>query len=66
MLRMQKPGERLMTMVVVNSGACGFTVKVTAAKGKERTIAVTLDTACEMVQKMLEDIAIWTMSEKKR
>lgn len=46
-----------MTTVVVQSGACGFKVTITAEKGKERTIAVSLDTACEMVQKMLGDIA---------
>jgi len=46
-----------MTTVVVNSGACGFTVTITAEKGKEKKIAVALDTACEMVQKMLADIA---------
>jgi hypothetical protein len=46
-----------MTTVVVNSGACGFTVTVTAEKGKERTISLSLDTACEMVQEMLGDIA---------
>jgi pentose-5-phosphate-3-epimerase len=46
-----------MTKVVVNSGACGFTVTVKAEKGKERTISLSLDTACEMVQKMLGDIA---------
>ena len=46
-----------MTKVVVNSGACGFTVTVKAEKGKERTISLSLDTACEMVQKMLSDIA---------
>ena len=46
-----------MTTVVVNSGACGFTVTVKAEKGKDRTIAVFLDTTCEMVQKMRGDIA---------
>jgi hypothetical protein len=46
-----------MTTVVVNSGACGFTVTVKAEKGKERTISLSLDTACEMVQGMLGDIA---------
>jgi hypothetical protein len=30
---------------------------VKAEKGKERKIAVSLDTACEMVQKMRDDIA---------
>jgi hypothetical protein len=47
-----------MTKVVVNSGACGFTVTITAEKGKEKKIVVALDTACEMVQKMLADIAL--------
>lgn len=46
-----------MTTVVVNSGACGFTVTIKAVKGKEKKIALSLDTACEMVQKMLADIA---------
>ena len=46
-----------MTKVVVNSGVCGFTVTVKAEKGKERTISLSLDTACEMVQGMLGDIA---------
>ena len=46
-----------MTKVIVNSGACGFTVTIKAEKGKDRTIADSLDTACEMVQKMQGDIA---------
>ena len=46
-----------MTKVVVNSGACGFTVTVKAEKAKERTISLSLDTACEMVQGMQGDIA---------
>jgi len=46
-----------MTRVIVNSGACGFTVTITVEKRKEKKIAVSLDTACEMVQKMFEDIA---------
>ena len=46
-----------MTKVVINSGACGFTVIITAEKGNEKKIVVALDTACEMVQKMLADIA---------
>jgi hypothetical protein len=46
-----------MTKVIVNPGACGFTVTITAEKGKEKKISVSLDTACEMVQKMRADIA---------
>jgi 4-hydroxy-3-methylbut-2-enyl diphosphate reductase IspH len=46
-----------MTKVVVNSGACGFTVAVKAEKGSDKKVLVFLDTACEMVRKMQEDIA---------
>jgi hypothetical protein len=46
-----------MTTVVVNSGACGFSVTIKAEKGKEKKIALFLDTPCEMVQKMLADIS---------
>jgi hypothetical protein len=46
-----------MTTVVVNSGACGFTVTIQADKGKDKKVLISLDTACEMVQKMLADIA---------
>src|SRR5512143_2995488 len=46
-----------MTTVVVNSGACGFTITRKAKKGKEKMIAISMDTDCEMVQKMLADIA---------
>jgi len=47
-----------MTKVLVNSGACGFMVTITVEKGNDKKIAVSLDTSCEMVQKMLVDIAI--------
>jgi hypothetical protein len=46
-----------MTKVIVNSGACGFTVSITAEKGKDKKILISLDTACEMVKKMQGDIA---------
>jgi hypothetical protein len=49
--------KRHMTTVIVNSGACGFTITIKAKKGKEKKIDLSLDTACEMVQKMLADIA---------
>ena len=47
-----------MTKVIVNSGACGFTVTIRAEKGTGGKIAVSLDTDCAMVKKMLEDIAV--------
>jgi hypothetical protein len=46
-----------MTKVIVNSGACGYTITITAEKGKEKKIAISLDSACEMVKKMLADIS---------
>jgi hypothetical protein len=46
-----------MTKVIVNSGACGFTVTITAEKGMEKRVLIFLDTACEMVRKMQTDIA---------
>ncbi len=45
-----------MTKVIVNAGACGFTVTITAKKTKDKKIDVSLDTECEMVKKMQEDI----------
>ncbi len=47
-----------MTTVIVNSGACGHAVTIRAEKTKDGKIVVSLETDCEMVQKMLEDIAI--------
>src|SRR5512147_474648 len=47
-----------MTKVVVQSGACGFSVTIRAEKGAGGKTAVSLDTDCEMVKRMLEDIAV--------
>ena len=46
-----------MTKAVVNSGICGFSVTVIAEKREGKEIRLTLDTECEMVKKMAEDIA---------
>jgi hypothetical protein len=46
-----------MTKAVVNSGVCGFSVTITAEKGNDRKIRISLETECEMVQKMLKDIS---------
>ena len=46
-----------MTKVKVNSGACGFTVTITAEKGPEKKVLIALDTACEMVKKMQGEVA---------
>jgi hypothetical protein len=47
-----------MTKVVVYSGACGFNVVITAEKSASGKISLHLDTDCEMVKKMLTDIAL--------
>lgn len=47
-----------MTTVIVNSGACGFSVKIRVEKHKDGKMTLALDTKCEMVLKLLEDIAI--------
>jgi len=46
-----------LTKLIVNSGVCGFSVSVTAEKGKDRKIMIFLETECGMVRKMLEDIS---------
>lgn len=53
--RDRKKGE-IMTTVIVNPGACGFTVTIRAEKGKDKKITVALDTSCEMVKAMAGDI----------
>jgi hypothetical protein len=47
-----------MTTVTVNSGACGFSITIRAEKKPGGKIAVSLDTDCEMVKKMLKDVAV--------
>lgn len=50
-----------MTKVIVTSGACGFDVEVTAEKGEDKKIHISLETECEMVKKMLDDIRVLDM-----
>ncbi len=47
-----------MTRLIVNSGACGYVVTITTEKGAGGKIALSLETDCKMVKKMLEDIAM--------
>lgn len=51
-----------MTKVKVSPGICGFSVVITAQKGKDRKVLISLDTECEMVRKMLEDLAVLDMA----
>ena len=45
-----------MTRVVVKAGACGFTSVVRAEKGPERTVDITVESGCAMVQKMAAEV----------
>ncbi len=47
-----------MATVIVNSGACGFEVKIVAERNPDGKIAISLDTQCEMVKKMLADVTV--------
>ncbi len=46
-----------MTKVEVRSGACGFSVMITAEKGRDKKIHISIETECEMVKQMLPDIS---------
>ena len=46
-----------MTKVQVNPGVCGFTVEVRVERDKDRNFHISLDTECEMVKKMGEEIS---------
>lgn len=45
-----------MTKVQINPGICGFTVVARVEKDKDRNFHINLDTECEMVKKMAEEI----------
>lgn len=45
-----------MTRVTVNPGICGFTVTVRTEKKDRRSVSVEIETDCEMVRKMAEDL----------
>jgi hypothetical protein len=50
-----------MKKVTINPGICGFTVTVTAEKDKGKKVRISLETECEMVMHMLEDISVLDM-----
>ena len=50
-----------MTKVIVDSGICGFSVTITAEKGKGKKIRVSIETECEMVKKMADEIHVLDM-----
>ncbi len=48
--------QAIMTKVKVQPGSCGFTALIKADKGPNKTISVIIETDCEMVRKMAEEI----------
>ncbi len=45
-----------MTKVIINSGICGFSTVVIAEQGPVKKVRITLESECEMVQKMNKDL----------
>jgi len=45
-----------MTKVVVDSGACGFTTVIHAEKAPDRSVDISVESGCAMVQKMAAEI----------
>jgi len=50
-----------MTKVTINPGICGFTVTATAEKEEGKKVRISLETECEMVMNMREDISVLDM-----
>ncbi len=50
-----------MTKVKVNSGNCKHSVVITAEKTDEKSVRISLETECEMIMNMQDDIAILEM-----
>jgi len=47
-----------MIKVIINPGNCGFSVDVTVNRKKDGKAAISIDTECEMVLNMLDDISL--------
>jgi hypothetical protein len=45
-----------MTRVAINSGICGFSTTVTVERARNKKVRIILETECEVVMKMQEDI----------
>jgi pentose-5-phosphate-3-epimerase len=50
-----------MTKVEIDSGICGLVSVVTAEKGKDKKVHITVETPCEMVKKMADEIELLEM-----
>jgi len=50
-----------MVKVRIHCGACGFSTTVTADKREEKEVQITLESECERVRRMSDDISTLTM-----
>ncbi len=50
-----------MTKVIVTPGNCGFSVAITARKVEDKKVSISVDTECEMITAMQEDIKLIDM-----
>jgi len=46
-----------VTKVQIDAGVCGFTALVSVKKDKERNVHLSIETGCEMVNKMAAEIS---------
>jgi hypothetical protein len=45
-----------LTKVRINSGICGFTATVTAEKKDKKNVRITIESDCEMVEKLAAEL----------
>ncbi len=45
-----------MATVIVQSGSCGYSVTITAEKGTDKKVSISIQTECEMIKKMEGDL----------
>jgi hypothetical protein len=46
-----------MTRVTIQPGVCGFSIRVSVERDKDRNLTIAVDTECEMVKKMGGEIS---------
>ncbi|UCE79506.1 MAG: hypothetical protein JSV13_02425 [Nitrospiraceae bacterium] len=52
-----------MTNVTIHPGICGYVVRVSARKTNDKKVLVSIDTECETVRQMMNDITVLDMKE---
>ena len=52
-----------MTKVEINPGACGFSVIVTATAGVDKEVRIAIETDCEHVRELVEEVIYLTTQD---